>query len=66
LAPFYEFEQVENENCPIEERLTPSKGIIEKDDSLYSSSPRQDGECSMTVEGEFQMKRFFISSCPCP
>jgi hypothetical protein len=46
LAPFHEVGQVENEKSPMQEKLSPSKGMIEKDDSSYSSSPRQDGECS--------------------
>ena len=45
LAPlFHEVGQVENGKYPTQEKLAPSKGIIEKDDSSYSSFPRQDGE----------------------
>jgi hypothetical protein len=50
LAPFYEAGKVENEKSPMQERLSPTKGITEEDNSSYSSSPRQDGECSRTTE----------------
>jgi hypothetical protein len=50
LAPFHEVGQVDNGKYPMQERLAPSKGIIEKDDSSYSSFPRQDGECSRMTE----------------
>jgi hypothetical protein len=50
LAPFHEVGQVENGKYPTQEKLAPSKGIIEKDDSSYSSFPRQDGECSRMTE----------------
>jgi hypothetical protein len=50
LAPFHEVGQVENGKYPMQERLAPLKGIIEKDDSSYSSFPRQDGECSRMTE----------------
>jgi hypothetical protein len=53
LAPpstFHEVGKVENEKSPMEEKLSPSKGMIEKDDSSYSSSPRKYGEFSMMAE----------------
>jgi len=46
LVPFYEARKVENEKSPMQERLSPTKGlqkVIEEDDSSYSSSPFQDG-----------------------
>jgi hypothetical protein len=53
LAPFYEVGKVEKEKSPMQERLSPTKGlqiVTEEDNSSYSSSPRQDGECSRMVE----------------
>jgi len=34
----------------MQKELSLSKGMIEKDDSLYSSSPHQDGEFSRMAE----------------
>jgi len=44
LAQFHEVREVENEKSPMQEKLSPSKDMIEKNDSSYSSFPRQDGE----------------------
>jgi hypothetical protein len=50
LAPFHEVGKVENENYTMKERLSPTKGIIEEDNSSYYSSSRQDGEFSRMDE----------------
>ena len=53
MAPsksIHEYCRVENEKSPMQEKLTPSKGMIKKDDSLYYSSPRQNGEFSRMDE----------------
>ena len=53
LAQFHEVGKVEKERSPMKERLSPIKGlqiVTEEDDSSYSSSPCQDGECSRMVE----------------
>jgi hypothetical protein len=53
LAPvtsFHEDWQVENVKSSMQEKLTPSKGMIEKDDSSYYYFSHQDGECSRMVE----------------
>jgi hypothetical protein len=38
-TPFSEVGQVENEKSSMQEKLAPSKGMTEKDDSPYYSSP---------------------------
>jgi hypothetical protein len=53
LAQFHEAGKVEKERSPMQERLSPTKGlqiVTEEDDSSYSSSPRQDGEFSRMDE----------------
>jgi hypothetical protein len=44
--------QAENEKSPLQERLSPSKNMIEKEDSSYYSSSHQDGECSRVAEAK--------------
>jgi hypothetical protein len=52
----------------MQEKLAPSKRMIEKYDSSYSSSPCQDGECSRmngvrrTSDEEVLHKNFFLPS----
>jgi hypothetical protein len=73
LAPstsIHEDWQVENVKSPMQEKLSPSKGMIEKDDSSYYSFPHQDGECSRMVEArrtsdeEVLHKKLVLPSSP--
>jgi hypothetical protein len=53
LAPstsIHENWQVEDVKSSMQEKLTLSKGMMEKDDSSYYSFSRQYGECLRTVE----------------
>jgi hypothetical protein len=53
LAPstsIHECWQVEDVKSLMQEKLTPSRGMMEKDDSSYYSFSRQDGEFSKMVE----------------
>jgi hypothetical protein len=49
-TPFHEDWQVENVKSLMQEKLTPSKSMIKKDDSSYYSFSHQDGEFSRKTE----------------